>query len=131
MMIQTMKRQPKTIIDTVDDIDEDGGKIHGVQEDQINNQGGNTNNNASRTDDEGRRRSNRATRPPSAYDPNFDNNTYAPVEETIHINVQKEPKMRKYTEVYQMIHVLRVALVQTYKLKKGLNMFGTEGRNAV
>ena len=39
--------------------------------------------------------------------------------------------MRKFTEIDQILHVFGVALVQAHRLKKGLKVFGTKGRNAV
>ena len=40
--------------------------------------------------------------------------------------------MRKFTEIDQMVHVLGVALVaEAHSLKKGLKLFGQEGKNAV
>ena len=39
--------------------------------------------------------------------------------------------MRKFTETDQMVHVLGVALAEAHSLKKGLKLFGQEGKNAV
>ena len=49
---------------------------------------------------------------------------------TLHVNVY-DPYTMVMSEEDTMIHILGVAMIQTFSLKKCLNKFGTRGENSV
>ena len=75
----------------------------------------------------GPRRSTWIRKKPTAYKPSHQNKTYTH-EGVININVLEDQNMRKFTEIDQTYHVIGVALVEAHSLKKGLKLFGQDGK---
>ena len=88
---------------------------NGVGKEGVNIPGGEP---AHEVDDKGRRRSNRMTSRPSRYKADFRNKKYS-VQGVANFNAKRDPKMRKFTEIDQILHVFDVALIQAHGLKKG------------
>jgi phage terminase large subunit GpA-like protein len=80
--------------------------------------------------EEGARSSTRQSKAPTNYIPSKKGKTYQ-YQGTVNVNVPNEPICGHFTENDQMIHVLGVAMAQAHGLKKGLKLFGQEGKNAV
>ena len=82
-------------------------------------------------DDNSLRKSTRARRKPVVTNVDFTNKRYDDgdvVDGTIHMNIpEEEPGM---TEVYLLLHVLRVALLQSFSIKSGLNRYVEAGKKA-
>ena len=82
-------------------------------------------------DDEGVGRSTRQRTVRSSYIPGNKAQT-CQYQGTVNLNVFDDVKYRIFTEIDQkIVHVLVVAMIQTHRLHKGINLFGQEGKNTV